>query len=170
MNARRLILVLASALGPMLGHASDATTCPTTMATVPSHEFRGPVDASPGTRWYGSDALAVMLPTDGIWPTTKAGNLIAVKLFWWSEGLEPGMENALHVELTDLAKPDEHPKTLAATNAKAKSLGGWAMLTGIDLPHAGCWRISGSYHGEELSFVIQAIDAEAYIAREISSS
>lgn len=167
MTARRSILALLVVLLPMPGHAAETTTCPTTVA---SQEFRGPVDASPGTQWYGTDALAVMLPTDGIWPTTKAGNLIAVKLFWWSEGFEPGMENALHVELTDLAAPDAHPKTLAATNAKAKSLGGWAMLTGIDLPHAGCWRISARYHREELSFVIQAIDAEAYIAREMSRS
>lgn len=166
MKRRRLTLVMILAFAPMMGHAAEAATCPVTLA---SDEFRGPVDAAPGTRWYGNDVLAVMLPADGIWPTTKSGALIAVKLFWWSKGFEPGMENALRVEVTDLEKPAQYPKTIDATNAKAKSLGGWAMLTGLDLPHAGCWRISGSYHGEDLSFVIQAIDAEAYIARKTHS-
>ena len=166
MKPRRSLLISILVLAPMMGHAADATTCPVTAA---SQEYRGPIDAAPGTRWYGNDTLAVMLPADGIWPTTKSGALIAVKLFWWSKGFEPGMENALHVQVTDLEKPAEHPKTVDATNAKAKSLGGWAMLTGIDLPHAGCWRVAGSYHGEALSFVVEAIDAEAYLARKSGS-
>ncbi|HEY6598293.1 MAG TPA: hypothetical protein VIZ30_03235, partial [Pseudomonadales bacterium] len=102
-------------------------------------------------------------------PATKAGHLIAVKLFWWSQGFEPGMESEMHVTLADLGKPDQSAKTLRTSNAKAPSLGGWTMLTGIDLPYAGCFRISGSYRGAALSFVVQAIDAEVYVVRETKS-
>ena len=161
MKRHRSIPILVLALAPMFSHAHEET-CPT---TVLSDGYRGPVEARPGTQWYGNEGLAVMLPTDGIWPTTTAGHLIAVKLFWWSQGFEPGMESGMHVMLADLGKPDEPAKNLRTSNAKAPSLGGWAMLTGIDLPNAGCFRISGRYRGEELSFVVQAIDAEAYIAR-----
>jgi hypothetical protein len=36
--------------------------------------------------WFGSESLAVILPQDGIWPTTVPGHLISVKLFWYSVG------------------------------------------------------------------------------------
>ncbi len=75
----------------------------------------------------------------------------------------------MHVTLADLGKPGEPAKVLRTSNAKAESLGGWTMLTGIDLPHAGCFRISGSYRGAALAFVVQAIDAEVYVARETKS-
>ena len=42
--------------------------------------------------WFGSEALAVMLAWNGIWSTTVPGHAIAVKLFWYSAGFEPGME------------------------------------------------------------------------------
>ena len=40
-----------------------------------------------------------------------------------------------------------------ATNAYASDIGS-AMMVGVDFPTLGCWKISGNYNGNELSFVI----------------
>ena len=52
--------------------------------------------------WYGSEALAVALPADGIWGVTGPSARIAVKLFWRSAGFRPGMGTNLKVEITNL--------------------------------------------------------------------
>ena len=41
---------------------------------------------------YGSEALAVALPSDGTWAVTGPSARIAVKLFWRSAGFKPGMQ------------------------------------------------------------------------------
>jgi len=33
------------------------------------------------------------------------------------------------------------------------------MLTGIDTPTVGCWKITGDYKGEKLSFVVWVVDS-----------
>ena len=105
--------------------------------------------------WYGTESFAVQLPPDGAWPTTAPGARIAVKLFWWSVGFKPGMESNLSVELRELSGAPAKAVVSRATNARADSLGGWTMLTGIDFPTAGCWEITGRYLGQELRFVVE---------------
>jgi hypothetical protein len=109
--------------------------------------------------WYGSEALAVSLPKDGIWPTTARGALIAVKLFWWSAGFRPGMESNLSVTVRELAGARVSAVVSKPTNAYAESLGGWTLLTGIDFPEPGCWEITGKYLGQELTFVVETVRA-----------
>ena len=108
--------------------------------------------------WYGTESLAVQLPP-GAWPTTAPGARIAVKLFWWSAGFRPGMESNLSVELKELSGAPAGAVVSRATNARADSLGGWTMLTGIDFPTAGCWEITGRYLGQELKFVVETIES-----------
>jgi hypothetical protein len=31
------------------------------------------------------------------------------------------------------------------------------MLTGIDFPESGCWEITGEFHGQRLSVVVESI-------------
>jgi hypothetical protein len=111
-------------------------------------------------RWYGSEALAVQLPPNGVWPSTKPGSEIAVKVFWWSAGFRPGAESNLSVSIKELNGAPLIARVSRATNAKAESLGGWAMLTGIDFPAAGCWEITGRYLGQELTFVVESVTHE----------
>ena len=122
--------------------ASAEAECPRTSG---SNTLGSPLPAS--GNWYGSEALAVQLPPDGIWPTTAPAALIAVKLFWWSAGFKPGMESNLNVTLRELSGAPVTAVVSEATNAYADSLGGWTMLTGIDFPNAGCWEVTGSYQG-----------------------
>src|SRR5688500_8959287 len=117
-------LLVGMLLNPILAVA--VFSCPRTVgyaslgAPLPNSENR-----------YGSHALAVKLPTNGVWPTTAPGAQIAVKLFWWSAGFQPGMESNLNVTIRERTGAPNTAVVSEPTNAGAKSLGGWAMLTGI---------------------------------------
>lgn len=120
--------------------------CPRTMAGSPLSDH-----------WYGSDSFAVQLPAEGAWPTTAPDHLIAVKLIWRSAGFRPGMESTLAVTVKPLNGTQPTAVVLGTTNAKHESFGGWAMMTGIDFPDAGCWEITGRYLGQELRFVVETV-------------
>lgn len=149
-------------LGAGIAQADTGSPCPVTLGS--DEIFGAPFPA--GKNWYGSESLAVKLPADGIWPTTKSGHLIAVKLFWWSAGFKPGKEKHLNATVTALHGAAASAKISEPTNAKAPDLGGWTMLTGIDFPEPGCWRISADYVGQSLSFVVRTIGWKDYLKDE----
>ncbi|MDH3747703.1 MAG: hypothetical protein OER97_05810 [Gammaproteobacteria bacterium] len=111
--------------------------------------------------WYGSEALATVVPKDGIWPITADRALIAVKSFWWSPGYEPGMESNFTVTVENLFDSSKVAHVSRVTNAGEMDGDKWYMLVGIDIPHVGCWRVTGSYLGQELTFVVKSIDFES---------
>ena len=148
------VFVFATSLNPIPVSANADGACPVTLGS--DEVFGAPFPK--GRNWYGSESLAVQLPNDGIWPTTKTGHSIAVKLFWWSVGFKPGMEQSLRVEISSLDGKPVRAKIGNPTNAYAASLGGWTMLTGIDFPDQGCWQISAEYLGQTLTFVVKTID------------
>ena len=152
---------LTISLNPIMVSAKAGDICPVTPG--PDEIFGAPLPK--GKNWYGSESLAVKLPTDGIWPTTISGDLIAVKLFWWSVGFEAGMESNLTVDILSLNGKTVRAKVGKPTNAYAESLGGWTMLTGIDFPDPGCWQISGAYLGQILTFVVETVDVDEYLRR-----
>src|SRR5689334_9645360 len=139
MSKRLFPLVLASSALSCQGHAADA--CPRT------------VGATEAGGWYGTESFAAQLPAGGVWPTTTSGHLIAVKLIWRSPGFRPGMESNLAVTVKPLNGAEANAVVLGSTNASSGD--GWAMMTGIDFPNAGCWEITGRYRGEELRFVVE---------------
>jgi hypothetical protein len=67
------------------------------------------------------------------------------------------MESSLAVTVKRLNEDQATAVVLGNTNAYAEDFGGWAMMTGIDLPSAGCWEITGRYRGEELRFVVETV-------------
>lgn len=111
------------------------------------------------SRWYGTESFAVQLPDGGVWPTTAPGNLIALKLVWRSAGFRPGLEANLDVTVKPLNGAPANAVVLGTTNAKQESFGGWAMMTGIDFPNAGCWEVTGRYLGQELRFVVETVQS-----------
>jgi hypothetical protein len=140
-------------------------TCPRTIVPPAT---TSPAPTSPN--WYGSDALAAMLPSDGVWPTTAPGAVLAVKLFWRSANIRPGAETNLHVTVKELTGAPVTARVSRATNASSESLGGWTMLTGIDFPKAGCFEITGKYLGQELKFVVETMESEPYRRSRRASS
>ena len=145
--------VLIASIGLVVSICSDQAisdtsgNCPVTLGTGKFLESSFPESEN----WYGSEALAVMVPGHRAWGTTGPNALIAVKLFWWSAGLKPGMESNLKVSIKNLDGKPNDAVVSDPTNAHAESLGGWTMLTGIDFPSAGCWEITGEYFGQALT-------------------
>lgn len=107
--------------------------------------------------WFGSESLAVILPENGIWPTTVDGHLIAVKLFWYSSGFQSGMERDFVGRIERL---DEGPNDAVISSPTNAGLANdvWTILTGIDFKSAGCWRVSGEYRGQSLEFVVETVE------------
>ncbi len=107
--------------------------------------------------WFGSEALAVILPPDGVWPTTRPTNLISVKLSWYSAGFQPGMERDFRGRIERL---DEGPNDAVISRPTNAGLANdvWTILTGINFKSAGCWRITGEYQGQSLEFVVKTIE------------
>jgi hypothetical protein len=134
-------------------------SCPITVPENPP--FTAPKPYSPNSPfdsnfWYGSNSLWTNLPRDGIWyalPNNREG--YTQKVFWWREGYiwneEPEPDLTVSGERLDAVAP---PLIVSrATNAYAGDIGS-AMLVGVDFPTLGCWKITGHYHGTELSFVV----------------
>src|SRR5262245_56413915 len=68
--------------------------CPRTLASGTSLGKPFPESEN----WFGSEALAVILPADGIWWGMGPQYHYRNKLFWWSTGFRPGMESNLIVK------------------------------------------------------------------------
>lgn len=170
-----VFFTIAVSLSPAPVLADEAEpACPRTTA---QHPLFGA--AYPG--WYGTEALATQIPANGVWPTTGPGALIAVKLVWRSAGFLPGQEIGLHVTIENLAGgpvtatasratneyPVGDPGGLSDADIRAllreaeTSADSWRMLTGMDFPDAGCWRITGEYLGQALSFVVETVPIDA---------
>ncbi|MBT8079140.1 MAG: hypothetical protein KJO31_11240 [Gammaproteobacteria bacterium] len=104
--------------------------------------------------WFGSESLAVVLPEDGIWPTTGPGYLIAVKLFWYSAGFKPGMERDFVGRIERIGNGPNDAAISHPTNAGLAN-DVWTILTGIDFGSEGCWRVTGEFRGQSLEFVVE---------------
>lgn len=118
------------------------------------------------TNWFGSESLAVILPKDGIWPTTVPGHLIAIKLFWYTVDVRPGMERDF---VGRIERIDEGPNDAVISPPTNAGLANdvWTILTGVDFKSAGCWRIIGEYRGQSLEFVVETINHTEYRGKRI---
>lgn len=109
-----------------------------------------------GQFWYGSNALWVSLPQDGVWsrlPQDEHG--YGQKLPWWREGYvwdeEPEPPLVVTGERLDGKTP---PLEASSANGSYSDDMGSAMIMGMNIPTLGCWRINGKYEDAELSFVV----------------
>jgi len=134
-------------------------SCPVTLGD--QHTFQAPEPYSPATPWegffwYGSGNLWTALRTDGVWadlPLNPEG--YTQKIMWWSDlfVLKEELQPALIVTGKRLDVDAPPLGFYGATNAFASDIGD-AMLTGVDFPTLGCWKITGQYKKIELSFVV----------------
>jgi hypothetical protein len=83
------------------------------------------------------------------------------KLAWWKQGYDWQAEPEPDLTVIGRRLDGEAPPLIAskATNAYAEDIGS-AMMVGFDIPTAGCWEITGSIDGQELSFVVQVIGSD----------
>ena len=76
------------------------------------------------------------------------------KTFWWSANWDPDAEPepAISVSGRQLDGTGRFETSGLGTNAHADF--GTAMLMGVEVPAAGCWRLTGTYRGKNLSYVV----------------
>jgi hypothetical protein len=142
------------------GRASCQATPPPQPPFVPPEPY--PATPSPFGRdkvWYGSDELWTTLDTDGSWELVPDEHGLFDKSFWWRAGFDALHEPTPRLTLTT-TRVDVPGPEIAASSGDATH--GWIenhdsgafMLTGIRLPTAGCWKITGHYGTSELSYVV----------------
>lgn len=115
-----------------------------------------PPQAPYGDYWYGSDALWTLLRPDGRWhslPQDDHG--YGQKVLWFREGYDMTTEQQPILTVTGRRLDDDSAtfETSDATNGYHRDVGEF-MLTGVTLPSAGCWEITGSYRQTSLSFIV----------------
>lgn len=158
-------LVSTAASAPIVSASRDSglrppPSCNVTVQPDPPLLAPAPYPAnapSSGTFWYGSDTLWTMLDVDGTWHSLPRNpNGFRQKVFWWSPGFD-GRRDA-HPQLSVTGRRLDGPESFVhpgpATNAHHVDFGGWAILTGIDVPTAGCWELKGTYRDQSLTFVV----------------
>ena len=135
------------------------SSCRVTVQSTPAFFAPPPYPQSaPGFRnfWYGSQALWTMLGEGGTWhglPRHPDG--FRQKVFWWSPGFDGRIEP--RPNLSVVGRRLDGPESFVAgpaTNARHDDFGGWTILTGIDVPTAGCWELTGTYRKQSLTFVV----------------
>lgn len=129
-------------------------TCPVTVAAA--QRFAEPSPSSASRFWYGSEALAVLLRTGGIWRGMNRERRYRNKLVWWRQGFDGRTESrpALVVRGRRLDGDAPPADVSPATNARHSDFGGWAMMNLVEFPISGCWELTGEYRGEKLRFVV----------------
>ena len=163
MNLKSAFIVLAFSMAsnpvPVRADGLTADACPITRAPilpfVPPAPY--PIDPPAGTFWFGTSSFWTMLSADGRWGVADE-NRISEKVFWWRPGFNGAIENYPELTVT-LKRLDRPALTITAarraTNASHESFGGSAMLTGISVPAAGCWQVTGRHRGNEVTFVVE---------------
>jgi hypothetical protein len=110
----------------------------------------------PGEFLIGTNTLWTVVRDDGVWealPHNSGG--YTQKIVWWSEGYSWTDEPEPDLVITGERLDGEAPSVefSGASNAYAADIGS-AIMSGVDLPTLGCWKITGKYKDAELSFVV----------------
>ena len=126
-------------------------SCPVTIPPQPGFSPPAPYPRAPvgvGAVWYGTERLWTALDADGSRQRAKS--------VWWSTAFlggrrEPEPEIAVSWRRLDVYAPsivDPAPGTNAFTTEE-----GWWMIAGLDPDEPGCWEVTASYRGSQLSYV-----------------
>ncbi len=147
-------MLFAVLLAAVLGAHEPAVACPVTAPPVPAFVPSPPYPATPpngGFFWFGTAGLWTMLPASG-------RSIARDKSFWWHPGFDGAREprpdlriaaTSLETGLVALMGP--------ASNASHPSFGGSTMLTMVEFPSGGCWRVTASYAGHSVSYVTDVV-------------
>jgi|HubBroStandDraft_6_1064221.scaffolds.fasta_scaffold407615_1 hypothetical protein len=115
----------------------------------------------PDRFWYGTESLWTLLAVQGTWKirnnVLEGEGGYRTKLIYWRRGFDwrTELEPGLIVIARRLDR--EAPPVAAAAPAHAVFVTGRqpaAMMTAIDIPTTGCWRLTAQYRDQELSFVV----------------
>ena len=142
------------------GAQAAPEACPVTKP--PAQPFVPPppywTDHGPERFWYGTESLWTLLGVPGTWNirgnVLESKNGYRTKLTYWQRGFDWRKDKP---ELTVVAKRLDREASIVAAepaNAVFVTSDKPAMMTAIDIPSIGCWKITAQHHGNELSFVV----------------
>jgi hypothetical protein len=150
---RYLIAVMAALLLPVLSSAQCLTTLPPNPPFVPPEPYLQQTQLN-DMFWYGTDALWTSLGINGKWQMHN--NVLTTKLTFWSRDFDFRKELEPKLIVTGKRLDGDAP-SVAVAHANAVFVRGpmpAAMMTGIDIPTAGCWEITAHYKGRALTFIV----------------
>ena len=141
--------------------AGAQSACPTTASSKPAR-FIPPAPhhavLERGMFWYGSEHLFVQLNEDGSWHGLYRADLKAYrnKLALYRNGFDWQREPKPPISVS--ASPFDSARPVVAAEGGAGSYNedtGSMIMTALDLPGVGCWRITAAYnHEQPLTFVV----------------
>ena len=111
--------------------------------------------------WMGTGQLAALLPKDGIWRGMGAEQDFRDKSWWWYQGLDfrGDTKPELTIRLTQLEPNQLNVVVHDVTHGYTPD---WAsLLTLLEFPEAGCWRVEGTTESTSLSFVLQVGESDS---------
>jgi hypothetical protein len=135
--------------------------CPVTLpATSP---VAVPHGTSTERRWYGSDALAVLVPADGRWKGMGPSRNWGDKFWVWRRGYDAKQEPKPALTFTGVKLDDgQTPARMKIEKATNAFGDGWnSMLAPMSFPSAGCWQVTATYVylgiAQDLTFVLDVV-------------
>jgi hypothetical protein len=137
--------------------ADQREACPTTRPPdppfVPPPPY--PTDMGSGTFWYGSESLWTTLELGGTWKCTSR---CVERLMYWRRGYNWRTEPEPQLTVTARRLDRKVPSVTFHGGTNFFVLGQYgrtaAMMSGIDIPTAGCWEVTARYRGDTLSFIV----------------
>ena len=116
-----------------------------------------PTQSGPDGFWFGGEKLWVQLPTNGTWrhlPHYRPSDTAyRQKIQWWRRGYDWRTDNPSKLVVTGERLDSPAPRLVAQSNGSGVT-GQAFIMSGLDIPTLGCWRITGDYAGDKLTFVI----------------
>src|SRR5579864_5801542 len=105
--------------------------------------------------WFGTPQLWTALPRSGVWKGlphyTPSDPTFRQKSPWWREG-SPESNLTVTGERVDAVAPpllSDHANSVWEDSQPDQPF----MMTGLNFPTVGCWRVTGHYAGYDVSYV-----------------
>jgi hypothetical protein len=127
-----------------------------------------PVDVPGSSRsdsfaWYGSEALAVRIPSDGRWRGMGSDRHYRDKFWIWRRGYDAKSEPRPDLFFAGMKLNDgEKPERFRIDGTTGAYGLGWSqMLVGMQFPSGGCWQVTANYTfagiTQNLTFVVEVV-------------
>jgi hypothetical protein len=153
---RLVVLLYVTAMSAALAACPVTlpSASPVTVPGQPSNQYFG---------WYGTEALAVLLPADGHWKGMGQKHRFRDKFWVWRRGYDVEAEGRPALTFVGAKLGESNRERLQpepATNAYGT---GWSsMLTLMEFPSPGCWQVTGTYERlgveQTLTFTVNVSD------------
>jgi hypothetical protein len=154
-----LLFVLIAYLFPLVAGANEET-CPITLAEYMPVAATGalPVNSNSSHAWYGGEALAALIPKNGIWTGMGPEKDFGDKFWWWRLGYDAKVEPVPDLEIT-ARRLDGSAASIRVSNATSGYSSNrnviWnSMLVGMEFPTSGCWEVTGTYNAVETLILV----------------